>query len=154
MIAPSGFASAACVACRHIYGVRAAFGFRPQALPVVVERAGVPAFVLFRAASGLASADLVAVFAADLASVVGLAVTVGLVSGLASAADLVSAGLASAADLVSAGLAFSAVGLAVGLGSVLADYRALTFASACLQHSCCHPCPCRVQTVASSPCGH
>lgn len=148
MIAPSGFASAACVACRHIYGVRAAFGFRPQALPVVVERAGVPAFVLFRAASGLASADLVAVFAADLASVVGLAVTVGLVSGLASAADLVSAGLASA------GLAFSAVGLAVGLGSVLADYRALTFASASLQHSCCHPCPCRVQTVASSPCGH
>ena len=142
MIAPSGFASAACVACRHIYGVRAAFGFRPQALPVV-ERAGVPAFVLFRAASALASADLVAVFAADLASVVGLAVTVGLVSGLASAADLVSAGLA-----------FSAVGLAVGLGSVLADYRALTFASACLQHSCCHPCPCRVQTVASSPCGH
>ena len=141
-MAPSGFASAACVACRHIYGVRAAFGFRPQALPVVVERAGVPAFVLFRAASGLASADLVAVFAADLASVVGLAVTVGLVSGLASAADLVSAGLA-----------FSAVGLAVGLGSVLADYRALTFASACLQHSCCHPCPCRVQTVASSPCG-
>lgn len=143
MIAPSGFASAACVACRHIYGVRAAFGFRPQALPVVVERAGVPAFVLFRAASGLASADLVAVFAADLASVVGLAVTVDLVSGLASAAGLVSAGLA-----------FSAVGLAVGLGSVLADYRALTFASACLQHSCCHPCPCRVQTVASSPCGH
>ena len=143
MIAPSGFASAACVACRHIYGVRAAFGFRPQALPVVVERAGVPAFVLFRAASGLASADLVAVFAADLASVVGLAVTVGLVSGFASAADLVSAGLA-----------FSAVGLAVGLGSVLADYRALTFASACLQHSCCHPCPCHVQTVASSPCGH
>ena len=143
LIAPSGFASAACVACRHIYGVRAAFGFRPQALPVVVERAGVPAFVLFRAASGLASADLVAVFAADLASVVGLAVTVGLVSGLASAADLVSAGLA-----------FSAVGLAVGLGSVLADYRALTFASACLQHSCCRPCPCRVQTVASSPCGH
>ena len=143
MIAPSGFASAACVACRHIYGVRAAFGFRPQALPVVVERAGVPAFVLFRAASGLASADLVAVFAVDLASVVGLAVTVGLVSGLASAADLVSAGLV-----------FSAVGLAVGLGSVLADYRALTFASACLQHSCCHPCPCRVQTVASSPCGH
>ena len=143
MIAPSGFASAACVACRHIYGVRAAFGFRPQALLVVVERAGVPAFVLFRAASGLASADLVAVFASDLASVVGLAVTVGLVSGLASAADLVSAGLA-----------FSAVGLAVGLGSVLADYRALTFASACLQHSCCHPCPCRVQTVASSPCGH
>lgn len=143
MIAPSGFASAACVACRHIYGVRAAFGFRPQALPVVVERAGVPAFVLFRAASGLASADLVAVFAADLASVVGLAVTVGLVSGLASAADLVSAGLA-----------FSAVGLAVGLDSVLADYRALTFASACLQHFCCHPCPCRVQTVASSPCGH
>ena len=142
MIAPSGFASAACVACRHIYGVRAAFGFRPQALPVV-ERAGVPAFVLFRAASGLASADLVAVFAVDLASVVGLAVTVGLVSGLASAADLVSAGLV-----------FSAVGLAVGLGSVLADYRALTFASACLQHSCCHPCPCRVQTVASSPCGH
>ena len=142
LIAPSGFASAACVACRHIYGVRAAFGFRPQALPVV-ERAGVPAFVLFRAASALASADLVAVFAADLASVVGLAVTVGLVSGLASAADLVSAGLA-----------FSAVGLAVGLGSVLADYRALTFASACLQHSCCHPCPCRVQTVASSPCGH
>lgn len=133
LIAPSGFASAACVACRHIYGVRAAFGFRPQALPVVVERAGVPAFVLFRAASGLASADLVAVFAADLASVVGLAVT---------------------ADLVSAGLVFSAVGLAVGLGSVLADYRALTFASACLQHSCCHPCPCRVQTVASSPCGH
>lgn len=132
LIAPSGFASAACVACRHIYGVRAAFGFRPQALPVVVERAGVPAFVLFRAASGLASADLVAVFAADLASVVGLAVTVGIVSGLA----------------------FSAVGLAVGLGSVLADYRALTFASACLQHSCCHPCPCRVQTVASSPCGH
>lgn len=142
LIAPSGFASAACVACRHIYGVRAAFGFRPQALPVV-ERAGVPAFVLFRAASGLASADLVAVFAVDLASVVGLAVTVGLVSGLASAADLVSAGLV-----------FSAVGLAVGLGSVLADYRALTFASACLQHSCCHPCPCRVQTVASSPCGH
>ena len=143
MIAPSGFASAACVACRHIYGVRAAFGFRPQALPAVVERAGVPAFVLFRAASGLASAVLVAVFAADLASVVGLAVTVGLVSGLASAADLVSAGLA-----------FSAVGLAVGLGSVLADYRALTFASACFQHSCCHPCPCCVQTVASSPCGH
>ena len=139
LIAPSGFASAACVACRHIYGVRAAFGFRPQALPVVVERAGVPAFVLFRAASGLASADLVAVFAADLASVVGLAVTVGLVSGLASSVGLVSAGLA-----------FSAV----GLGSVLADYRALTFASACLQHSCCHPCPCRVQTVASSPCGH
>ena len=142
-MAPSGFSSAACVACRHIYGVRAAFGFRPQALPVVVERAGVPAFVLFRAASGLASADLVAVFAADLASVVGLAVTVGLASGLASAVVLVSAGLA-----------FSAVGLAVGLGSVLADYRALTFASACLQHSCCHPCPCRVQTVASSPCGH